>query len=118
MADGFLAKGTALLALGRSAAAIAALEQAQRGFEQVVEISGNVAARRGLARTRVALATALWELRPADQRARARAAELMSQALSWYQTAGAGNERQREEIEAWRQARGLAAETAPPGEAR
>ena len=116
MADSLLAKGTALLAMGRFAAAVAALEQARRGFEQVVEISGNVAAGRGLARARVALATTLWELQPADQRARA--AALMSQALSWYHMAGAGNEEQREEIEAWLRARGLAAERAPPGEAR
>ncbi|WP_428261801.1 protein kinase domain-containing protein [Haliangium sp.] len=55
-ADGLLAKGMALLALGRRQAAVAALTQARDGYELVVRISGNMAARRGLARTQAALA--------------------------------------------------------------
>ena len=105
LADYHLTHGMTMVAMGRYGAAVAVLERATDEFAHVVERSGNIAARRGLARAQLELALTLWQLSVAQQRraqlGRAqeaaaqperrvgRAVDLFTRAQSWYRSTSA-----------------------------
>ena len=107
-AQAWLGLGESELAGGRREQAVAALEQALPLFERVVDVNENLVQRRGLARTRAALAMALQVGgRASDAATRARSDALMTAAEQWYRQAGAGYEPRLTALAAWRDAHGL-----------
>ncbi|ACY16628.1 serine/threonine-protein kinase [Haliangium ochraceum] len=106
LAEVRLIEGQSLIALGRPGAAIAPLQQALTALGQVVEIHGGVDPMRALARTRLALATALWDA-PGAQRERERARALLAEAEAWYRQSDPENAAARDGFAQWRAARGL-----------
>ena len=98
-----LGLGLAEIAQGRHRDAGVALERARASFQRATEINENTDHQRWLAKTRVALATALWHSAagPSRHAQRTRAETLISRARAWYRGAGPGYRHRAQELESW-----------------
>lgn len=114
LAQSLLGLGESLVAMERHGDALPALEEAHAEFLTLAGMNERVETRRYLARSRLALATALWAsdvtgqtgdaVRRAQQQ---RAIELIGEAEKLYRLDPSGFERRLQEIAVWREARDL-----------